>query len=120
MKKDRETRAIAGLSMGGSESLRTGLNHLDQFAWVGAFSSGGFDLQDFNTEFPAVNADINKKLKVFWIACGTEDELIKVNRNFKTWLKSKDVQFTDIETPGMHTWMVWRRNLANFVPLLFQ
>lgn len=120
VKKDRDSRAIAGLSMGGSESLRTGLNHLDQFAWIGAFSSGGFDLQEFSTEFPAVNADINKRLKVLWIACGTEDHLIKINRDFKNWLKSKDVQFTDIETPGAHTWMVWRRNLATFAPLLFR
>ena len=120
VKKDRESRAIAGLSMGGSESLRTGLNHLDQFAWVGAFSSGGFDLQDFNTQFPGVDSTIDSKLKLFWIACGTDDELIKINRDFKTWLKGKGVQFTDIETPGGHTWMVWRRNLTEFASLLFK
>lgn len=120
VKKDRESRAIAGLSMGGSESLRTGLNHLDQFAWIGAFSSGGFDLQDFNKEFPGVDSTINNKLKVFWIACGEDDQLIKINRDFKRWLKGKGVQFTDVETPGAHTWMVWRRNLTAFAPLLFR
>jgi enterochelin esterase family protein len=120
IKKSRESRAIAGLSMGGAESLLTGLNHLDQFAWVGAFSSGGIDLADFATEFPGVDANANKKLKLLWIACGTEDRLIKVNRDFKSWLKDKGVQFTDIETPGMHTWMVWRRNLAALTPLLFR
>jgi enterochelin esterase family protein len=120
IKKNRESRAIAGLSMGGAESLLTGLNHLDQFAWVGAFSSGGIDLADFATEFPGVDASANKKLKLLWIACGTEDHLIKVNRDFKSWLKDKGVQFTDIETPGMHTWMVWRRNLAALTPLLFR
>jgi enterochelin esterase-like enzyme len=119
VKKDRESRAIAGLSMGGSESLRTGLNHLDQFAWIGAFSSGGFDLQDFNTEFPGADATVNSKLKLFWIACGTGDGLIKINRDFKNWLKGKGVQFTDVETPGAHTWMVWRRNLTAFASLLF-
>jgi enterochelin esterase family protein len=120
VKKDRESRAIAGLSMGGAESLLTGLNHLDQFAWVGAFSSGGLDLRDFSTEFPSLDASANKKLKRLWIACGTEDELIKINRQFKSWLKDKGVQFTDVETPGMHTWMVWRRNLAALTPLLFR
>ncbi|HZP18018.1 MAG TPA: alpha/beta hydrolase-fold protein [Terriglobales bacterium] len=120
VKKDRESRAIAGLSMGGAESLRTGLNHLDQFAWIGAFSSGGLDLADFGSEFPGLDAAANKKLKLLWIACGTEDGLIKANRQFKSWLKEKGVQFTDIETPGMHTWMVWRRNLAALTPLLFR
>lgn len=120
IKKDRKSRAIAGLSMGGAESLLTGLNHLDQFAWVGAFSSGGIDLADFATEFPGVDASANQKLKLLWIACGTDDGLIKVNRALKSWLKDKGVNFTDIETPGMHTWMVWRRNLAAFTPLLFR
>lgn len=118
--KDRESRAIAGLSMGGAESLLTGLNHLDQFAWVGGFSSGGIDNRDFATEFPNLDAAANKKLKLLWVACGTDDGLIKVNRQFKSWLKDKGVQFTDIETPGMHTWMVWRRNLSALAPLLFQ
>lgn len=120
IKKDRDSHAIAGLSMGGTESLRTGLNHLDQFAWVGAFSSGGLDVQDFSAEFPSLDASANKKLRLLWIACGTEDGLIKLNRQFKSWLKDKGVQYTDIETPGMHTWLVWRRNLANFAPLLFK
>ena len=120
VKKDRESRAIAGLSMGGAESLLTGLNHIDQFAWVGAFSSGGLDNHDFNDEFAGLGAGPNKQLKLLWIACGTDDDLIKINRRFKSWLKDKSVQFTDIETPGMHTWMVWRRNLSTLAPLLFQ
>jgi enterochelin esterase-like enzyme len=120
VKKDRESRAIAGLSMGGAESLLTGLNHPDQFAWVGAFSSGGIDNRDFATEFPGVEAASSKKLKLLWIACGTDDHLIKINREFKGWLKGKGVPFTDIETPGMHTWMVWRRNLTALAPLLFR
>jgi len=120
VKKDRESRAVAGLSMGGAESLLSGLNHPDQFAWVGAFSSGGIDNRDFATEFPGVDVSINKKLKLLWIACGTEDHLIKINRQFKSWLKDKGVQFTDIETPGMHTWMVWRRNFSTLAPLLFR
>jgi enterochelin esterase-like enzyme len=120
IRKDRESRAIAGLSMGGAESLLTGLNHLDQFAWIGAFSAGGIDVAEFGTEFPSLDSTANQKLKLLWIACGTDDHLIKLNRQFKSWLKDKGVEFTSIETPGMHTWMVWRRNLAAFAPLLFQ
>jgi enterochelin esterase-like enzyme len=120
VKKDRESRAIAGLSMGGAESLLTGLNHVDQFAWIGAFSSGGIDNRDFATEFPAVAAGGDNKLRLLWIACGTQDHLIDINRKLKSWLKEKGVSFTDVETPGMHTWMVWRRNLTALTPLLFQ
>jgi enterochelin esterase-like enzyme len=116
---DRNSRAIAGLSMGGAESLSTGLNALDRFAWIGAFSSGRLG-EDFNAGFPALDAKANSKLRLLWIACGTDDRLIAPNRKFREWLASKGVQHTDIETPGAHTWMVWRRNLAAFVPLLFR
>jgi len=117
--KDRSARAIAGLSMGGSESLLTGLNNLDKFSWVGAFSSGGIP-DDFQKDFPALDARANQQVHLLWIACGTEDHLITVNRNFRAWLKSNGIKATEIETPGMHTWMVWRRNLAEFAELLFR
>jgi enterochelin esterase-like enzyme len=119
IEKDRDSRAIAGLSMGGSESLLTGLNHLDKFAWIGAFSSGGLP-QPLEKDFPALDASANQKLRLLWIACGTEDRLITPNRNLREWLKAKGIQHTDIETPGMHTWMVWRRNLSDFAGLLFR
>lgn len=117
--KDRNARAIAGLSMGGSESLLTGLNNLDKFAWVGAFSAGGMP-DDFEKDFPSLDAKANQQLHLLWVACGTEDRLITVNRNFRAWLKTKGITHTDIETPGMHTWMVWRRNLTEFSQLLFR
>ena len=117
--KDRNGRAIAGLSMGGSESLLTGLNNLDTFSWVGAFSSGGIP-ENFQKDFPALDEKANQQLHLLWIACGTEDRLITINRNLRAWLKTKNVKMTEIETPGMHTWMVWRRNLAEFAGLLFR
>jgi enterochelin esterase-like enzyme len=117
--KDRASRAIAGLSMGGSESLLTGLNNLDKFAWIGAFSSGGLP-EPFEKDFPGLDAKANPPIRLLWIACGTEDRLITMNRNFRQWLQTKGIQHTDIETPGMHTWMVWRRNLSEFAPLLFR
>jgi enterochelin esterase-like enzyme len=119
--KDRSGRAIAGLSMGGAEALSAGLNHPDEFAWIGGFSSATVMLDsDFSKAFPAVDAGLNSRLRLLWIACGTEDGLLAANRQFEDWLKSKSVRFTPVETPGAHTWMVWRRNLTEFAPLLFQ
>jgi enterochelin esterase family protein len=105
--------------MGGSESLLTGLNHIDEFAWVGAFSSGGLS-ENFASDFPGLDSKSAARLRLLWIACGTEDDLIKLNRKLKAWMKSQNVPFADIETPGMHTWMVWRRNLIDFSSLLFR
>jgi enterochelin esterase-like enzyme len=116
--KDRNSRAIAGLSMGGSESLLTGLNTLKTFSWIGAFSSGGLS-EDFDKEFPALDSKSAPPIRLLWIACGTDDHLIDINRKLRAWLSSKNIQHVDIETPGSHTWMVWRRNLAEFAPLLF-
>lgn len=117
--KDRTSRAIAGLSMGGAESLFIGLNALNRFSWIGAFSSGGLG-DDFNATFGALDSKANAQVRLLWIACGTEDRLIDVNRTFREWLTSKGIRHTTIETPGGHTWMVWRRNLASFITLLFQ
>jgi len=117
--KDRNSRAITGLSMGGSESLLTGLNTLDEFAWIGAFSTGGITEQ-FDIEFPAVDSKSADQLRLLWIACGTDDRLIDINRKFRAWLASKNIKHADIETPGAHTWMVWRRNLTEFSSLLFR
>jgi enterochelin esterase-like enzyme len=116
---DRNSRAIAGLSMGGAESLLSGLNNLDKFAWVGAFSAGGLP-EPFEKNFPGLDSKANQQLKLLWIACGTEDRLITANRSLREWLKSKGINHADIETPGMHTWMVWRRNLTEFAGLLFR
>jgi enterochelin esterase family protein len=115
---DRESRAIAGLSMGGTESLFVGLNALDRFAGIGAFSSGGLP-EDFDATFAPLDARANDRLRLLWVACGTDDGLIDVNRRLHAWLLAKGVKHTMVETPGGHTWMVWRRNLAELLPLLF-
>lgn len=117
--KDRNSRAIAGLSMGGSESLLTGLNNLDKFGWIGAFSTGGIT-EEFDKEFPEVNSKTTEHLQLLWVACGTDDRLIDINRKVRAWLASKNIKHVDIETPGYHTWMVWRRNLTEFSSLLFR
>ena len=120
--KSRDDRAITGLSMGGLESLTTGLTHSDKFGWVGGFSSA---LGHKEEEQLGAITGKTVNLHLLWIACGTEDDLITNNRHFITWLKitwlkSKDLPLTAVETPGMHNWMVWRDNLVHFAPLLFQ
>jgi enterochelin esterase family protein len=117
--KNRQERAIAGLSMGGTESLVTGLNHLDRFAWIGAFSSGGLP-EDYAASFPAAEAKAAGQLRLLWITCGKDDRLIQSNHKFMDFLKSKGVKYTWTETAGAHTWPVWRRALADFTVLLFQ
>jgi enterochelin esterase-like enzyme len=111
-------RAIAGFSMGGLESLQIGLTHPGQFAWIGGFSSAVHNL-----DYTQVLASVDPKtanLHLLWIACGTEDSLINPNRRLITYLKTKDMPVTQVETPGFHTWTVWRDNLIHFIPLLFQ
>jgi len=115
--KDREDRAITGLSMGGLESLTIGLTHPEQFSWVGGFSSA---MGHRETDELATLRGNPAGLHLLWIACGAEDDLVTPNRKFIAWLKSKDVPAKAIETPGAHTWMVWRDNLAHFAPLIFQ
>jgi enterochelin esterase-like enzyme len=116
--KNRDDRAITGLSMGGLESLEIGLSHPDLFAWVGGFSSAVHNL-----EYTQKLASLDPKaanLHLLWVSCGTEDSLIDPNRKFIDFLKSKNMPVQQIETPGYHTWMVWRDNLIHFAPLLFQ
>jgi enterochelin esterase family protein len=115
----QQDTAIAGLSMGGAETLITGLNNMDKFGWLGAFSSGGLD-NDFSKWFPSVDAKVNERVKLLWISCGTDDGLIKSNREMVGWLKGKRVDLTFVQVPGAHTWMVWRRNLVTFTSEIFQ
>ena len=120
--KDRNHRAIAGLSMGGLESLTVGLKHHDQFAYVVGMSSA-IHGEHFDEHFPELatgDAAKTANLKLLWVACGTEDGLIKPNRDFVVWAKSKGLPITPVETPGQHTWLVWRGNLLTVAPLLFR
>jgi enterochelin esterase-like enzyme len=111
--KKREQRAIVGLSMGGGEALQIGLNRLDYFGYVGAFSAGGGNGK-FDETFPKLSEEDNGRLKLLWIGCGQDDRLMENNRKFVEWLKSKKVRHTWVETPGAHTWLVWRRYLGEF------
>jgi enterochelin esterase-like enzyme len=129
----RNSRAVAGLSMGGAETFYIGLNHMDKFSYIAGMSSAfvmypgagggrGAPLSSsvFTNAFPNLDAAAAAKLNLLYIACGTDDGLLGVNRQFKEFLKSKNIPFQDVETPGAHTWMVWRRNLTEIAPLLFR
>ena len=114
-------RAIAGLSMGGGQSLFAALNNLDRFAYIGAFSSATTMVgQNYDAIYPAVNPGINSRLKLLWVSVGRDDFLRAENVRFRDWLRSKNVSFEWVETPGGHTWMVWRRYLTDFLPRLFR
>ena len=116
--RDREGRAITGLSMGGLEALDTGLHNTDKFAWIGGFSSAVHNL-DYEHQLATLDPK-TAGLKLLWIACGTEDGLIAANRKMIAFLKAKGMPVTQIETPGLHVSVVWRDNLIHFAPLLFQ
>jgi enterochelin esterase family protein len=169
--KNRDGRALAGLSMGGAETFYVGFNHVDEFGYLAGMSSafvmypgasqgtpgagrgagpgaapvaapgsgagagpgpgagrgpGGrgavqqIDPAIFGQVFPEFDAKQAAKLKLIYVACGTDDSLIGVNRTFKQWLKGKDIAYKDVETPGAHTWFVWRNNLTEVAPMLFQ
>jgi enterochelin esterase-like enzyme len=117
-----DNRAIAGLSMGGNQTLIIGLNHLDLFHYVGAFSpvimNANAD-QDFKTLLNDP-AGSNKKLKVFNIYIGKEDTLYKSNVSFHQLLDQHHVQHVFTETEGAHVWWNWRDYLVDYAPRLFR
>jgi enterochelin esterase-like enzyme len=138
-----DNTAIAGLSMGGAQALRTGLAHLDTFHYVIGLSSavglggGGRGAApasgtapstaaapDPMAAYPALAADVpgaNKKLKLFAMYCGKQDSLVvNGNRTLSSALLAKNVKLTYTETEGGHWFIVWRRNLREFAPLLFR
>lgn len=115
---DRENRAIAGLSMGGGQSLNFGLGNLDKFAWVGGFSSAP------NTKRPeelVPNADeARKKLKLLWISCGDADGLITFSKRTHDYLYEKDVPHIYYIEPGVHDFKVWKNGLYMYSQFLFK
>lgn len=120
---NRENRAVIGLSRGGRQSVYIGLNNLGLFAYVGGFSAALLPEtldQDFGKPL-ADPARLDRDLRLLWIGCGTEDsrELPRAEK-FSALLKSKGIRHTVRTIPGAHTWLVWRRFLAEVLPLLFR
>ena len=119
VERDAQHRAIVGLSMGGGQSIGVGLGHLDQFAWVGAFSAAvsGDDLV-----LTKLRSDPGgqPKLKLLWIGIGKDDFLLSRNKDFVKALDELKIRHAYQESEGTHAWGVWRGYLAEFLPLLFR
>ena len=116
--KDRENRAIAGLSMGGGQSLNFGLGNLDKFAWIGGFSSAP------NTKRPEELVpnpeEAKKKLKLLWVSCGDSDRLITFSKRTHDYLSEKNVPHIYYIEPGLHDFKVWKNGLYMFSQLIFR
>jgi enterochelin esterase-like enzyme len=116
---DRESRALAGLSMGGGQSLNFGLSHIDKFAWVGGFSSAP------NThradELLTDPADASKRLKLLYVACGDADGLLRISQNVHNMLDEKKVPHVYVVVPGgRHDFKEWKNDLYHFAQMLFR
>ncbi len=118
VKADREQRAIAGLSMGGGQSLNFGLKNLDTFAWVGGFSSAPNTLEAATLVTDAQAA--REKLRLLWISCGDRDRLMNISRGFHTALVDMGVPHVWHVDAGTHEWPVWKNDLWLLAQLLFK
>jgi GH35 family endo-1,4-beta-xylanase/enterochelin esterase-like enzyme len=114
---DREHRAVAGLSMGGGQSLNFGLAHLDTFAWIGGFSSAP------NTKAPEElvpdTAKTKEQLKLLWLSCGNKDGLIRISQRTQRYLKKNEIPHVWNVDGNGHDPTHWRNNLYHFAQLLF-
>lgn len=117
VKKNRENRAIAGLSMGGGQALNFGLGNIDKFAWVGGFSSAP------NTKEPQQllpDPAKAKELKLLWISCGDQDRLIPFSKRTSDYLTENKILHIFYVEPGGHDFKVWKNDLYIFSQLLFK
>jgi enterochelin esterase-like enzyme len=130
---DRRHRALAGLSMGGGQTLNLGLPRLDRFGYLGVFSSGIFGIAGGNPPGAAAgpsweeqhlaeldNAKLKRGLKLFWFSTGKDDFLLETSRASVAMFKKHGFNVVYHETAGGHTWINWRDYLNEFAPQLFQ
>ncbi|HET6557175.1 MAG TPA: alpha/beta hydrolase-fold protein [Prolixibacteraceae bacterium] len=126
VKTDANSRALAGLSMGGLQTLHAGVQNTDMFAYLGVFSSGWWSNQPALSgpeyDYMKSNASlINKNLKQFWISQGGKEDIAWQNcQDMMAKFDEMQVKYTYSEYPGGHTWPVWRNNLFTFAQLLFK
>jgi enterochelin esterase family protein len=122
---ERENRAIAGLSMGGQQTLNIGLTSLDKFSHIGVFSSGWFG-QDGAANFARNNqallADpkLDDRIRLFWFATGKDDFVLPSTKASLAMLDEHKVRYSFKQTEGGHAWPNWRAYLNEFAPLLFR
>jgi enterochelin esterase-like enzyme len=115
---DREHRALAGLSMGGGQSLNFGLTHLDTFAWVGAFSAAP------NTkpmkELMPDPAAAKSKLNLLFVSCGKKDGLMRISQGVHAYLKDNSVPHVWHVDDNAHDPPHWRNSLYHFAQRIFR
>lgn len=118
VKRDRDDRALAGLSMGGGQSLNFGLGNLDTFAWIGGFSSAP------NTKPPAElvpDPEAAKgRLKLLYLSCGNQDGLIRISQGVHAYLKEKGVPHIWHVDEHAHDFRHWKKALYHFSRLVFK
>ncbi len=135
---DRAHTAIAGLSMGGGQTLNISMSHLDRFAYIGVFSSGVFSRGPRRAPGEAAppptvpaewiqqhaacldDASLKPGLKLLWFSTGSEDGLMPTTKVTVATLKEHGFQPEFQESAGGHTWLNWRDYLNEFAPRLFQ
>jgi enterochelin esterase family protein len=118
-----DDRALAGLSMGGGQTVSIGFTHLDKFHSIGVFSAGANGNNDPVKQFPDLLADpaaTNRKMKVIWICAGDKDFALAGAQNLDKILTEHNVKHSFTTTAGVHEWKVWRYSLDEFAPLLFR
>ncbi|MDP4189362.1 MAG: alpha/beta hydrolase-fold protein, partial [Bacteroidota bacterium] len=123
---DSKNRALAGLSMGGIQTLYAGIYNTNLFSYLGVFSSGWLpninSIADPQYDFMLKNSEmINRNLKQFWISVGGKEDIAYRNcRNMLSKFDEIKIKYSFSEYPGGHAWPVWRNNLYNFAQLLFK
>jgi enterochelin esterase family protein len=129
---DRDHRAIAGLSMGGAQTLNIGFAHLDEFGYLGVFSSGIFGITggpggappnkqwEDSHKTTLEDAEQKKGLRLIWFGCGKDDFLVQTSKATVDMLRSHHFDVVSKDSDGGHTWLNWRDYLSEFAPLLFK
>ena len=118
----RDGRAIGGFSRGGGQTLRTAFGNMDKFSWICCYSAY-LSTEEMESTYKHIGgnaANTNKQLKLLWVSVGNEDFLYEPTVEFIDYLKSKDIQYKSMITPGGHTWMNVKTYLAETAQLLFK
>ncbi|GAB2535094.1 esterase [Spirosoma aerophilum] len=121
---NRENRALAGLSMGGFQTLDVSLTRPELFNYVGVFSSGffGASIDEAETKYAKALNDpsFNKNKKLFWVGIGKDDFVMDANKKTLALLDKHQIKYQYKETSGGHTWINWRQYLNEYAPMLFK
>jgi enterochelin esterase family protein len=119
---NRDSRAIGGFSRGGGQTLRTAFGNMDKFAWICCYSAylSTPEMESTYKHIGANPGETNKQLKLLWVSVGDEDFLYKSTVEFMDYLKSKNVNYKSLVTPGGHTWMNVKTYVEQTAKLLFQ